>query len=264
MTTERSGSNPITTISFFRLEGAKARAWAFGQMQFARGPLNRTPGVSFCKMMGSGSGESFDPKPNFGVYAIMLVWPDADTARHGLASSPVLQRYRDQAFEHATVLLDTLHCRGLWDGAQPFGPGVENPVLPSPVGVITRATLKRRKLMQFWKSVPGVSKALAVDPSVLFKLGMGEVPWVQQVTFSMWANPSDMQAFAYREGPHRDAIMQVRQESWFKEDLFARFRILAWDGTWHGRSFADVVAAQSEPTIPIPMVPTLGQPATAG
>ncbi len=226
-----------TTISFFRFEGAKAQFWAFGQMPLARGPLNRTPGISFCKLMGSGSGESFDPKPNFGVYTVLLVWPSEQSARRGVAASRTLAKYREVACEHSTVFLQALHARGKWDGVEPFEASpTASGMLPSPLGIITRATLKRSKLLTFWKSVPAISKALAVDDSVLFKLGMGEVPWVQQVTFSAWRDLEHMQQFAYRNGPHREAVNRVREGDWFREDLFARFRIIDWNGTWGGKS----------------------------
>ena len=244
-------SPQITTISFFRFEGAKAKFWAFGQMPLSRGPLQRTPGIEFCKLMGSGSGESFDPKPNFGVYAVMLVWPSEGAARRGLEASRTLGKYRAMATETGSVFLETLHARGKWDGVEPFkiSPFAKGE-LPSPIGIITRATLKRNKLLTFWKSVPAVSKALAVDDSVLFKLGMGEVPWVQQVTFSAWRDVEHMQQFAYRNGPHRDAVDKVRQGDWFREDLFARFRIVDWEGTWEGRRpFEDFGLTKAGPSV---------------
>lgn len=226
-----------TTLSCFRFDTRAAKAWAFTQMQFARGPLKRTPGVSFCKLMGSGAGESFDPKPNFGVYAILLVWPSDQAARDGLASSPVLARYRDMAAESLTLRFAPLECWGAWDGTQPFAPIPDAPSTAAvqPLGVLTRATLRTSALRDFWASVPDVSADTAGHPDILFKLGMGEIPWVHQVTISIWTDAKAMRAFAYKSGAHADAIRKARDHAWFKEDLFARFSVLGCEGTWSGR-----------------------------
>jgi spheroidene monooxygenase len=45
-----------------------------------------------------------------------------------------------------------------------------------------------------------------------------------------------MAAFARADGPHARAIRAVRAENWFREELYARFRILGDAGTWNGQS----------------------------
>ena len=57
---------------------------------------------------------------------------------------------------------------------------------------------------------------------------------VHQVTFSIWPDAETMAAFA-RRGPHAEAIRAVREEGWFNEELYARFRITGSVGTWQGR-----------------------------
>lgn len=235
MTELPASHTQTTTFSFFRFEGMAPKLWGFSRMQFARGPLNRTPGISFCKMFGSGSGASFDMKPDFGVYAIMMIWPSAEAARRGIAESPVLEGYRANAAEHATVYLEAIHARGLWDGRQPFAVPPGPKTNPTPIGILTRATIRKTTARPFWRSVPPISHALTSDGRALFAIGLGEVPWLQQVTFSIWNSASEMHEFAYASGPHRAAIEAVKEGNWFKEDLFARFRILEWNGTWKGR-----------------------------
>ena len=44
-----------------------------------------------------------------------------------------------------------------------------------------------------------------------------------------------MNAFARKSGPHARAIRAVREEGWFREELYARFRVTDATGTWHGR-----------------------------
>jgi spheroidene monooxygenase len=60
---------------------------------------------------------------------------------------------------------------------------------------------------------------------------------MQQVTFSIWPDAAAMAAFARDpDGPHARAIRAVRAEGWFREELYARFRILGDAGTWGGES----------------------------
>ncbi|WP_371930802.1 hypothetical protein [Paracoccus spongiarum] len=58
---------------------------------------------------------------------------------------------------------------------------------------------------------------------------------MQQVTFSIWPDDGAMAAFARAEGAHAAAIRAVREGGWFREELYARFRILDAVGSWDGR-----------------------------
>ena len=73
------------------------------------------------------------------------------------------------------------------------------------------------------------------DPNVMFKVGLGELPLLNQVTFSIWPDTECMAGFA-RTGPHAEAIHAVREEGWFNEELYARFTLLSDLGTWGGTS----------------------------
>ena len=59
-------------------------------MGAARLAFMRMPQVGFWKLCGSGTGQGFTPKPNFGVWAILATWPDAATARASVDTAPVL------------------------------------------------------------------------------------------------------------------------------------------------------------------------------
>jgi spheroidene monooxygenase len=222
------------SLSFFRFEGVKEKAWAFGQMQFARPLLAAMPGIGFWKLFGSGTGEGFTPVPNLGAYAVMATWPGMDAARDAVAGGRAWRRYRDHASESCTVYMSAVSSRGRWDSRVPFEV-TPAPELPSPIAVITRATLKKRYVLDFWRNTPGISVTVREQDRLRFKIGLGEVPWVQQVTFSIWDDPEAMKAFAYGSLSHADAIRGVRRNGWFKEELYARFRVLGTEGTWGGR-----------------------------
>jgi spheroidene monooxygenase len=229
------------SLSLFRFDAPGARLWVLGQMGAARIGLSRMPDLGFWKLCGSGTGEGFTPVPNTAVWAILAAWPDRGRAEAGLAGGAVFRRWQARADESWTLLLDPLAARGRWGGVAPFGPeGAGCPWAAvgagaGPVAALTRASLRPSRLVRFWQRVPDISATIGDDPNVAFKIGIGELPFLHQVTFSIWPDTASMAAFARADGPHARAIRAVRAEGWFREELYARFRILGKFGTWGGR-----------------------------
>jgi len=218
------------SLSLFRFDTLAARFWVIGQMAAARLALRRLPDAQFWKLCGSGTGEGFTPRPNWGVWAILAAWPDSATARAAVADAPVFRRWQARADEHWTVFLEPFAARGHWSGRRPFRPEGG----PSgPVAALTRATVRPGRALRFWRRVPDISARIGADPNVIFKIGIGEVPVLHQVTFSVWPDAETMAAFA-RSGPHAAAVRAVRDEGWFREELYARFRIAGSLGRWDG------------------------------
>ena len=231
------------SLSLFRFGSLGARAWVLGQMGLARLDLPGTPGLRFWKLCGSGTGEGFTPVPNTAVWAILATWDSEAIARARIDHAPVWTRWKSHADEHWTVFLHPLAARGTWSGVAPF-PGEAGGGCPwaqigagtGPIAALTRATLRTATALRFWGRVPDISAAIGGDPNVAFKIGIGEVPLMHQVTFSIWPDAAAMAHFARDDGPHARAIKAVRDEGWFKEELYARFRILGDDGTWGRQS----------------------------
>ena len=229
------------TLSFFRFDSLKDRLWAFAMMGLARGPLSRIAGLGFWKLCGSGTGEGFTPVPNWGVYAILACWPDETVAKANISGSGVFQRYQTHADEHFTVFLRTTSAQGAWSGCKPFS---AQEACDGPLAALTRATIKPRIALQFWRRVPDISQVIGSDPNVAFKIGIGEVPLLHQVTFSIWPDAKSMANFARKDGPHARAIAAVRNGNWFREELYARFVVTDTLGTWNGRApLAQMAAA---------------------
>jgi len=219
------------SLSFFRFGTVSARLWAFAQMGLARPAMARVPGIGFWKLCGSGTGEGFTPVPNTAVYAILATWDDRDAAETGLKAR-VFDRYRARAAEHWTVFLKPTSSRGEWAGVEPFS--AERGSNSGPLAALTRATIKPRVALRFWGRVPDISRMIGLDQNVAFKIGIGEVPWLHQVTFSIWPDAHAMAAFARHDGPHARAIKAVRDGAWFREELYARFDVTGDTGTWNG------------------------------
>jgi spheroidene monooxygenase len=226
---------PTASLSLFRFSGLGSRLWVIGQMGAARFALRNEKKALFWKLCGSGTGEGFTPRPNWGVWAILAVWPDEDTARDRSARSPVWQRWRAHATESCTIFLSPLSARGSWSGVNPFVPETDPNAPEGPLAVLTRATVKPSRALRFWSRVPDISSVIGQDPNVMFKIGIGEVPLLHQITFSIWPDTTSMAHFARGDGPHGRAIKAVRDEGWFTDELYARFRVLGADGLWHGQ-----------------------------
>lgn len=217
------------TLSLFRFDSPLSRLWVLGQMGAARLVLPRVPGLAFWKLCGSGTGEGFTPRPNWSVWAILSAWDDNDAARDGLAMKPYA-KWQARADESYTIFMEPASVRGHWAGVRPFQPEGE---VTGPVAAMTRATVKPARALRFWGRVPDISAKVGSDTNVMFKIGIGEVPLLHQVTFSVWPDTTSMAAFA-RRGAHAEAIRAVRDEGWFNEELYARFRLIGTAGTWQG------------------------------
>jgi hypothetical protein len=112
---------------------------------------------------------------------------------------------------------------------------------PAPVAVLTRARLAPRHAVAFWRAAPPVAAelaALAADPVAgpLLAIGLGEAPVGLQGTFSVWPDLAAVRAFAYGRPAHADVVRRTPETGWYAEELFARFTVLAADGTLDGRN----------------------------
>jgi spheroidene monooxygenase len=223
----------VVSLSFYRFGSFRTRLWAFAMMGLARRPMSKIKGIGFWKLCGSGSGEGFTPFPNTSVYAILATWPDEQSAKDALQNAKVLLRYGAVAEETWTVFMAANAVKGEWSGQNPFD--TTAPIGTGPLAALTRATIKPSTLAKFWRRVPNISKVIGTDPNVIFKIGVGEIPMLHQVTFSIWPDAARMANFA-RTGPHAEAIKAVRNEGWFNEELYARFTLLSDTGTWGGTS----------------------------
>jgi len=222
----------IVTITLFRFKGFKNKFWAFSQMQLAHTQLTNTPGLQFYKLMGSGSEEGFSIYPNFGVYSFMGVWENETFAKDFFDHHPTYQQYNQHSVEKWTVFMQTTMAHGNWSAIQPFQKTTKfdkNKI----VAVLTRASIRTKRLIEFWKSVPAVGQMMKDQNGRLFSIGIGELPIVQQATFSLWQNSHQMEQFAY-QAKHLEIIKRTRARAWYTEELFARFLPYACEGTWKG------------------------------
>ena len=229
----------IATISFYRFKTARNRYWATKMMQLARSDLNKTPGLQWHRLLGTGSGNGFWFFPELKIFALLGVWQQESDADNFFSSADLAKQYNERATESWTVFLKPLHSKGAWGGEDPFQ--VSGKGATGPVAVITRATIRFPALFSFWRQVPAASNRVVESSGLIFSAGIGEWPLVQMATFSIWENTADMENYAYHTSEHLTAIRRARKEKWFKEEMFARFEPYRTLGEWQGiRDFRPV------------------------
>ncbi|MFD0798295.1 DUF3291 domain-containing protein [Maribacter chungangensis] len=223
----------VTTLTFFRYGSLAAKVWAFGMMQFAHRPLAKEKGLLHYKLMGSGK-DGFDPFADWSVYALLQVWESEEAANRFFDTSPLYARYVAKTVQQWTLFLRSIKAKGTWAGVNPFVPSTvineNNPY----IAVITRATIKPRMLRTFWKHVPASQAPLKDNKGLLFTKGIGEVPFLQMATFSLWKDTESLMDFAYKSRAHTNAIKKTRTLDWYSEELFSRFEPYRTLGTWDG------------------------------
>ncbi|MEM6736649.1 MAG: DUF3291 domain-containing protein [Bacteroidota bacterium] len=224
----------ITTLTFFRYQGIKNKLWAFGMMQFAHKYLKRVQGLSFYKLLGTGKGSGFNPMPDYSTYAFLQVWKAEIDADYFFKESMLMEKYRNHASEQWTVFMKSIKAVGHWSGQNPFEIYErEEGELPH-LAIITRATIKKRLLWKFWNYVPISEKPLVKNNGLIYTKGIGEVPFMQMATFSLWKDEASLRQFAYKSKEHGQAIKLTRSLNWYKEEMFTRFKPYKSIGSWMG------------------------------
>ena len=210
-------------LSFFSY--SKNKFWAFTQMQRAIPQLHQQQGIQFFRTLGTGAGKGFSLWPDFSTYALLTIWESEAAATAFLTESPLMQNYNKMSHSQKHFSLHTLQSHGLWGKSNPFVAEKRALLDDEKIGIITRATLRPRRLLEFWRAVPAASKAIQNAKGVLWYKGVGEWPLVQQATFSLWNSLEEVKDFAYKSSHHAAIVKKTRKRNWYKEDLFARFAV---------------------------------------
>lgn len=230
-----STAAPLVELRLWRVARV---APALGRMATGRLRLRGTSGLTFAKLLGTGSGRTFTPRdadPHH--WALLTVWDSAASADR-FASGSLVRGWESAAEERLRVRMTPVASRGRWSGAEPFGPGPSGPAPThdGPVAAITRARLRLARATSFWRAVPPVVSDLTVAPGLRLAVGVGEAPVGLQGTFSLWDSSRSLVDFAYRSDAHRDAVARTGPAGWYAEELFARFAVLDVEGTYRGRT----------------------------
>lgn len=221
----------LTTLTLFRFKGWTRKFWALSQMGLAPGILKAVPGMRFLKLLGTGA-EGFSTKPDWSVYGILQVWDERQAAESFFNTHPLFQRYLHQSEEYLQLYMRPVRSKGKWNGINPFETGKTAYDAKKPLAVITRASIRKKHLRRFWKHVPASQHPLKGMKGLLYTKGIGETPFVDMATFSLWTDQEAMKAYAYSTLAHQEVIQKTRELGWYREELFARFQPYRILGTW--------------------------------
>lgn len=186
--------------------------------------------------MGCGKNGTFDINPDWKQWAFMAKWEDKAVADSFFANSFLTKYWNLLSEERWTVFCLPVESHGMWNGKNVFAVDRKDKTYEGMVGVLTRATIRPNKMLDFWKNVPGVAKTIAESPGFITSVGIGEVPFFRQATFSIWKDLESVKSFAYRKKEHSSVIKKTRERDWYSEELFARFEILESSGSINGQN----------------------------
>jgi hypothetical protein len=216
-------------------------------MMIFRIPLGFNRHCSFWKLLGSGKNGTFDKKPDWRQWGILSAWGQKPLAFRSIDEPLQNELFLKEVYgsflsgwvkffdcEAWTVLLEPLEGHGTWDGKKAFGDLLSRSDHQGRLAILTRATIRLSRMKAFWGQVDGVAVKMAGSKGFVCSLGIGELPFVKQATFSVWESREDMLQFAYGMKEHTEVIRRTRSERWYSEEMFTRFRILASCGTLKG------------------------------
>ena len=217
-----------TVVYFFTIP-RKSIPFAFLSMAIDRLRTRLFTGISFSKLLGTGTGQTFTPS-------------DADLTRWGMVvvvdenqiavfdQSSIVNNWRKRSTSEFRAVLAPLSSHGLWAKTNPFDFTSPLSHPDAQIAAITRARIKWNKNFTFWGAVPPVVTDLHSSPGLIVAIGIGEAPIGLQGTFSLWQSASALRDFAYKGKAHQVAIAQTESIGWYSEELFARFEVLELRG----------------------------------
>ena len=216
-------------VVYFFTVPRKGIPFAFLSMAIDRMRSRKFTGISFSKLLGTGSGQTFTPSDAVLTRWGMVVAIDENRIE-AFDQSSIISNWRKRSTSEFRAILSPLSSHGLWAKKNPFDfiAPLSNP--DAQIAALTRARIKWNKNFIFWKSVPPVVIDLHSNPGLHAAIGIGEAPIGLQGTFSLWKSASALRDFAYKGKAHQVAIAQTQSIGWYSEELFARFEVLELRG----------------------------------
>ena len=188
--------------------------------------LKNAKGLKFYRLLGTGSKTGFGLYPDFKTYCFLSVWDNNLDADYFIKKNKFLLKYLEKAKSIRVLSLMPFQSVGKWSGINPFSISLDIPKSKNvKVAILTRARISPIKIFRFWKSIPKASNEISNAKGVYFYMGIGETPFFDQATISLWNSIEDVKEFAYKSNVHKNIIRKTKSENWYLEELFCRFHI---------------------------------------
>ncbi|WP_232834881.1 spheroidene monooxygenase [Pleomorphovibrio marinus] len=194
-------------------------------MQLAIKPIQSLEGIEFFKLMGTGGGFGFSLSPDFHTYSLFIVWKDIPSAKQYTQSEAYLH-FNKNCKSNFTYWMGCVQSKGSWGGENPLQASFE--YNDGEIMVLTRARVRWAKIWRFLRHTPAASRSLQNASGLIFTKGIGEIPVLEQATFSFWESMGHMEKYAYQKD-HLNIVKKVKKEGWYREELFARFIPISLD-----------------------------------
>ena len=215
-----------SVVKFFVFKFQKNKFWAFSQMGLPKKFLKNAKGLKFYRLLGTGNKTGFGLYPDFKTYCFLSVWDNNLDADYFIKKNKFLSKYLEKAKSIRVLSLIPFQSVGKWSGINPFSINLDIPKSKNVrVAILTRARISPFKIFRFWKSIPKASNEISNAKGVYFYKGIGEIPFFEQATISLWNSIEDVKEFAYKSNVHKNIIRKTKSENWYLEELFCRFYI---------------------------------------
>lgn len=209
-------------------------------MALFRLPLALDKKISFWKLLGCGKNGTFDIHPDWRQWAVFVVNRESSIVKKEensykfIYGSFINWWWKFFNCEVYTIVLEPLEGHGTWNGKKVFGELPKQSNHEGIIAVLTRATIRLNRLRNFWKHVDSVASQMQAAPGFITSVGIGEIPWIKQATFSLWKSKEQMKQFAYNQ-QHAEVIQKTRKENWYSEEMFVRLKPIASFGSLSGK-----------------------------
>lgn len=220
----------------------------FLSMALFRLPLMLNKKISFGKLLGCGKNGTFDIHPDWNQWAVLTVHEhrlmmnkiDSNNCGQQTINYKLIYGFFIDWWwkffncEVYSIILEPLEGYGTWNGKKIFSDLHKQTNYTGIIAVLTRATIRLTRLKNFWKHVDSVASQMRAANGFITSIGIGEVPWIKQATFSVWENKDAMKTFAYKMQQHTEVIKKTRNENWYSEEMFVRLKPIASFGSLNG------------------------------
>ena len=218
--------NMACVVRFFIFSFKKNKFWAFSQMGIYTKYFVGVKGLKFYRLLGTGGNTGFGLYPDFSTYCFLSVWEKKTDADYFIKKNQFFLKYFKKANTIRVLSLIPFQSVGKWAGDNPFINNLNISKFKGlNIAILTRARISPYKIFRFWKSIPKASNEISNAKGVYFFKGIGEIPFFEQATISLWKSIEDVKKFAYKSKVHKSIIRKTRRESWYSEELFCRFYI---------------------------------------